>query len=86
MAAFDLFFLFQFLIFYLSVCQPDLQAHIIGDANADTRHFMEQPNFTPPLESSVSIQSKLVLAKWKDEAKHTLPHPVWTAEAVDSVK
>lgn len=64
----------------------ELQAHLIGDAKADTRHFMEQASFTPPLESAISAQSRLTLAKWQDEAKHTLPHPVWTAEAVYSIR
>lgn len=63
-----------------------MQIHLIGQSKADTRHFMEQETFKPPLESSVSTQSKLALTHWKEEAKDTLPHPIWTAEAVYGIK
>lgn len=64
----------------------ELQAHLIADAKADTRHFLDEQAFNLPVQSEVSTQARAALDKWQGEASHTLPHPVWTSDAVYSIK
>lgn len=69
--------------------QRNLKAHMISDSQADTRHFMEQLSFKRPVDSSVSssvAETLTVATGLPSEALHTLPHPIWTPEAMQAVR